>query len=95
MRTRYRLLAALLVALTMWTGSVQATPAPCLDDCADDAPGGCADCPFCSPSRAPSLVGHAEVAAFDGTVTVYEPVPTVRLSRTEDRGVFHVPRLVL
>jgi len=95
MRTSYRLLAVLLVALTIWTGSAQATPAPCLDDCADDVATGCLDCPLCSPSRAPSLVGHAEVAAFDGPMSVYELVPTVRPTRTEDRGVFHVPRLLV
>ena len=89
------LLAALLVALTVWTVSAQAMPAECLDDCEDEASEGCLDCPLCSPSRAPSLVGHAEVAAFDGPVSVCELVPIVRPSRTEDRGVFHVPRYLL
>jgi hypothetical protein len=77
-------------------GAVPIAPAGCLDGCdeteTETGDADCADCPLCSPGRAPVLLGKPEGAVSAGTVTAFEPPLVRHPSRTEDRDVFHVPR---
>jgi hypothetical protein len=95
MRNGLRVFAGLLVAIAILTNAVEATPAGCPDACSDEEQSACFDCPLCSPGRAPSLLGTPDVASFDGPVSDHELLPTVRPTRTEERDIFHVPRLLL
>jgi hypothetical protein len=85
------LFAGAFVALMLAT-SVPPTPAGCLDDCEEER-SACADCPLCSPGRAPVLLGHPAPSLRGGPVDVQQILPTVHPSRIEDHDVFHVPRV--
>ena len=85
--------AAFLVALVILTSGVPVTAATsCPDGCEDEQGGNCANCPVCSPGRAPGLMGQVASPILAEPASAFEILPIVRPSRTEDRGVFHVPR---
>ena len=85
--------AALLVTLVMLTCAAPLVAATeCLDGCADEQGGNCANCPVCSPGRAIVLLGQVAGPILAEPASAYETLLIVRPTRTEDRGVFHVPR---
>ena len=86
-------IAAFLVFLVMLTSVAPVIAAtPCLDGCEDEQGASCANCPVCSPGRAIVLLGQVADPILAEPASAYETLLIVRPSRTEDRGVFHVPR---
>lgn len=79
-----------LVMLTSVAPAIAATR--CLDGCEDDQGADCANCPVCSPGRACALLGQVAGPILAEPASAYETLLVVRPSRTEDRGIFHVPR---
>lgn len=80
------------IALVLLASGVSVAPTGCFDCCDDDDGSACADCPLCSPGRAPMLLGQAgdSVAPVPGRL---RNAPRTRQPvRVEERGVFHVPR---
>ena len=92
---RRGLAALVLVLLFLGTGIglPESSPGGCADGCEDDGGegGGCADCPLCSPARAAVLVPPDDSPVAE-LVDSYPVFSVECASRTEDRGVFHVPK---
>lgn len=85
-------LATVGIALVFLASGVPSAPAVCFDCCDDDGSSACADCPLCSPGRAPMLLGQAGdcMAPLPGR---WRHAPrSCQPVRVEERGVFHVPR---
>jgi hypothetical protein len=82
----------LLLVLAILSAGAASAPTRCPDGCADEREAACVDCPLCSPARAPMLVGDPDRICLQVPVSLREAVLTHRLSRPEDRDVFHVPR---
>jgi hypothetical protein len=93
MRPHRNVFLLLLAVAILLVGGVQAGPVRCSDGCADEEGTSCVDCPLCSPARAPVLLGQAEGSLAVEAVAACEAPVVSRCSRTEDRAVFHVPRL--
>jgi hypothetical protein len=66
-------------------------PTACVDGCGGEDEAGCAQCPFCASLSAPMVVPVPDTPIAQSAAP--HAIPAVRRPhRTEDRGVFHVPR---
>jgi hypothetical protein len=84
--------ATICLVLVLLTGEVLASPSVCLDGCDEGSGAACADCPVCSPGRAPVVLGPSGNASQPGPVSPHDTAPSIEPSRIEERDVFHVPR---
>ena len=85
-------LATIGIALVLLASGVPAAPTACFECCDDDDGRACADCPLCSPGRAPMLLGQAGAAVAPVPGPSRDAPRTRQPVRIEERGVFHVPR---
>ena len=86
--------AVLLILVFLSSGVPAAGPTACVDGCDDGDGAVCANCPLCSPAGA-ALLPTPHDGRFPQLAVAFEPLPTPHCCRTEDRGVFHVPRHLL
>ncbi len=86
-----KVLLVLVMSLALATGALSDfLPTSCMDECAGEVDG-CGDCNCCAPVRAPVLLEQPD-SGFVEACSTHETLDPVRPSRSEERGVFHVPR---
>jgi len=84
--------ATVSLALVLFVGGAPDLLSVCLDGCEEGSGAACADCPLCSPGRAPVVLGPSGNASQPGPVSPHDAAPSIEPSRIEERDVFHVPR---
>ena len=86
----------LLAALLGLSALPAATPIACTDGCGEeeeDGDTGCVECPFCASLTAPMVLPTPDGPVAE-SASPHVPPAVAHRRQTEEKDVFHVPRLL-